>query len=192
MRFAALALAVCLSACTFDSPQPFFTDADGGAPFEKGARFDFLEHPPGAEENEDSEIPQIEFRQQGGGYALIGNDQDDAPMSAIFFAINDTAEEDYIVQIALEAGESGRVYAFVWRSGDAYKVIVAPGAFEPDSSALDRYCTRGLYGACGVANREALIALYREAIYPTFVAPDVKFHGLGYLVPAQEREHKVD
>lgn len=183
---AAVVVAVVIGACTFDSATPFFTEIDGVTPIADGVRYAFLEHKPGAEENEESEIPQIVFRRRGGAYALVDDNPGSASMAAIFVPVPETAEDDYVVQIAIESGE-GRAYAFVWRSGDTYKLILAPGAlddFPAAASALPRFCTPGQLRSCAFANRDSLIAFYRNAIYPAFVAPDVDFHGLAYLVPS--------
>lgn len=178
----AMSAACVLSACAFSSERPLFAADSGATPFADGERFEWREHP----ENADEERIEVTYRLRGASYEIIPDSREDRPMEALFIALPDTPEEDYVAQLRVPPDESERVYAFFWRSGDRFKVISAPGAFDDSASgqeALARLCQARPNGECQFDSARSVLEFYRAAVYPTFVRPDADWHGLAYQIP---------
>lgn len=167
MRFPVWAAAILLGACTFSSEAPFFDVGAAAFPIADGARFDWVEPFPAGERFD------VTFHRTDAGYAMTDKSHPDEPMELLFVAIPETPEEDYIAQVRLENGDGERAYAFVWRTGDVFRIVSSPGSVEPGRKPLrggDAYCHWRSYQECRLAGGNDLRALYRTAIYPRFVA----------------------
>jgi hypothetical protein len=158
-----LAAALLLSACAFSSPEPFFHARDGALPIADGARFAWVE--------EGSEARSITFRRRGRTYDVIGFG-DERPMEgALFVAIPETREEDYVVQVRLMPDETAAVYAFVWRTDDGFRLMTNVRAFSdpPPQQAFDELCQMKQYYECEFRSRGDLLRFYRAHVHPAFV-----------------------
>lgn len=169
MRFPAWAAAALLSACTFSSETPLFDLSAAAFPIADGARFDWVETFP------EGERFDVTFHRTEAGYAMTEKSHPNEPMELLFVAIPDTPEEDYFAQVRLAPGENERAYAFMWRTGDGFRIVSSPGSVEPGPKPLrggGAFCHWQSYQECTVVSADDLLALYRTAIYPRFVAGD--------------------
>lgn len=159
---AALAVAalLALSGCAFYANQALFPVNEASAPFADGAHFSWLENGRARE--------TVAYRRVGDGYEVRQISGEDAPMRVEFIPVRQTPDEDYVVQVAMDRTGDGRLYAFMWRTNEGFRIVAAPAVAE--ESALARYCATRPNGECGFARREDLLAFYRAAIYPAFVA----------------------
>lgn len=162
MRFLALLTALALSACSFSSEQPLFSDSDAVQPFADGAHFRW--------QAPDDPPMTVSFSREGAGYAITELSHEDRPMTGVLFvAIPETTQEDYVVQWAAETGQPARTYAFMVRVGNGYRVFSGPGSFEESGDGpkpADAYCERRSYGECVFDTRSDLLAYYQAIAYP--------------------------
>lgn len=163
-----LCAALTLAACSFYSDAPLFEDREAAAPFADGAQYLWREN--GRQDGEQRVI----YRRVGVRYEVSSADAEERPITALFVAIPQTPEEDYIVQVQLEGGEPGRAYVFLWRIEGGYRFISAPGALlaeaEPTLAAL---CRQRRNDECELASARDAVALYQSAVYSTFVTGGV-------------------
>lgn len=136
-------------------------------PIADGARYDWIEPFPNGERHD------VTFRRVEGGYEMAEFDHPDEPVRLMFVEIADTPEDDYVAQVNISPESDGFAYAFLWRTGDVFRVISAPGSVEPGPKPLqggDAFCEWRSYRECHLVSAEDVLALYRAAIYPRFVA----------------------
>ncbi|MEJ0060968.1 MAG: hypothetical protein WDM79_15920 [Terricaulis sp.] len=164
-RCIALALAACLSACAFSSKTPLLDPANAVTPFADGARFQWS-----ADEGEDDFGP-VQYQLAGSQtYQIDAIDDGEQPMRAQFFDLPDTPEEDYLVQVQFESGDA-RTYAFMWRSGDDYLIYLSPSILShgPGPALREAHCVTLRYQECELNSADALHAIYRDLVYPSYV-----------------------
>ncbi|HRO04003.1 MAG TPA: hypothetical protein PLS69_10420, partial [Terricaulis sp.] len=61
---------------------------------------------------------------------------------------------------------------FLWPISGGYRLLAAPGSLDELSAAepvMVRQCTARPQGECRIGGRDAVLAIYREAVYPAFV-----------------------
>ncbi|MDX2237749.1 MAG: hypothetical protein NW203_09305 [Hyphomonadaceae bacterium] len=162
-----VAFALLASACAFSSAEPLFAARDAATPIRDGAQFAWIE---GAET---SEQRSLLFRRDGRAYVVeaVGRDED-RPMRAMFVPIRETREDDYIVQT--EFDDDAIAYAYLWRHGDGYRMIVNLRAFGEKAPDTTGVCEPKQYGECAFSSREALERFYREHVLPGFVRGDAR------------------
>lgn len=168
IRALALAAALTLGACAFSSERAFFSERDAATPIADGARFTWREGPGAA-------APMIvRYSRRGRTYDLTREDDTDPPMRVLFVAVRDTPEEDYIAQVAVNSEENGRLYAFMWREGEGYRLLLDPRGVEEGSPARAglTLCSARPNGECQFRSRAALRDFYRRHIYPIYVVRD--------------------
>jgi hypothetical protein len=175
-----------VAACVFSSEAPFFSAQDAAQPFEDGARFVWRE-------NTDSEERRMIYRRTGSRYQLHALDDggDEAPLAALFIAVPETPEDDFIAQIELPNSGEARVYAFLWPHDGGFRLIAAPravGDFPGGQAGLAARCAARPYGECQIANREDLLVIYREIIYPRFVTGGATPSDYMDIVPAPDAD----
>ena len=179
MRFLVWLAALALSACAFTSEAPFFQPREAVYPISDGATLDFADS--------GGEVTPLTFHQAAaGGYGVIDASHADEPMEVLFIAIAETPEDDYILQVQLERGDSSRAYAFMWREGEGFRMVMDPGILEPSHKilvGLDTFCTWRPYRECTLRTREDLLTLYRNAIYPRFVVGNESPGSFATLAP---------
>lgn len=162
MRRGFIALGVLLlSACSFGSENPLFSESEGVALFGQRQVMRWTEHPSG-------DIERIGFVQQGSAYLMapIGEEE----RIRVFFApIVETPEDDYVAQARIDPEGQGVVYAFAWRTRAGFRVISTPTSVGEDG-ATSPFCTALAYQQCEFKRREDVIGYYRESVYPRFVA----------------------
>jgi hypothetical protein len=113
----------------------------------------------------------------------------DQPIQGVLFVpIADTPEEDYVVQIRLNAEAEDVTFTYMWLEGAGYRAVSTPGALFADDnlSAADPYCQWQTYQGCSIASRENVFAVYRALIYPAFVTGDRTPEGYIELMPLDE------
>lgn len=159
----AVVVSLALTGCAFYADQALFARNETTAPFADGARFSWFENGRARE--------TVTYRRAGEGYEVRQANGEDAPMRVEFIPVRQTPDEDYVVQVAMDRTGDGRIYAFMWRTDEGFRIVAAPAVAE--ESALARYCATRPNGECGFARREDLLAFYRAAIYPEFVAGGV-------------------
>jgi hypothetical protein len=177
-----LCAALLLAACAFWSERPFFADTEAAHPIADGARFVWREA--GSQQRQ-----TVVFTRAGAGYVLQDESEpDERPIEMMLIAVPDTPEGDFIAQVKLPNAEGARAYAFLWPSGDGYRLFAAPSALDAMSAAepvLVRHCAARPQGECKIAAREDLIAIYREAVYPAFVSGAAAPRAYIELTPAR-------
>lgn len=165
----ALCAALTLAACSFYSDVPLFEDREASAPFADGAEFLWRENGRSGENEQ-----QVVYRQMGASYEIHTAAGNERPITALFIAVPQTPEDDYVVQVQPGADEPGRAYVFLWRIEGGYRFISAPGALlaeaEPTLAAL---CRQRRNGECELVSSRDALALYERAVYPTFVTGGV-------------------
>lgn len=169
MRVGALLTVALLNGCVFGAEAEFFSEADGAQVFADGAQFIW------SESGSESQGFPVVFRREGGGrYALGPLENGDSIQGILFVPILATPEEDYIAQLRLRPGEDGVLFAFVWRRGDHYRLVVDPGrlTLDDDLSAADPYCRWQSYQTCEFTSREDVFGVYNALIHPRFVVGD--------------------
>jgi hypothetical protein len=154
--------AVIVGACSFSSEEPLFRARDAAAPIRDGAQFAWIEG------GKASEQRSLLFRREGRAYVIspVGR-SDERPMHAMFIPIRGTREEDYVVQTRFD--EDAIAYAFLWRHGDGYRMIVNLRAFGEKAPDVAGLCTLRQYAECAFTEREALLRFYRAYVLPAFV-----------------------
>jgi hypothetical protein len=161
-----LGAALLTAACAFWSDQAFFADREAAHPFADGARFVWREA--GSEERQ-----TIVFTRAGAGYVLQSvSEPDEKPIEMMLIPVLETPEQDFIAQVALPNAEGARAYAFLWPAGNGYRLFAAPSALDELSIAepiLVAHCAARPQGECQIGSREGVLAIYLEAVYPTFV-----------------------
>ncbi len=166
MKKRALALLMAylaLAACAFSSEAPLFAESESAAPIADGAVFDWRENPEG-------ESVVVSFHRVGAGYELRPvSKPDEEPMRGILFIpVTQTPVEDFIVQIQFKPDETAATYAFLWRVGDRYRMIVAPPD-ELEANASSPFCKQRQMGECGFVAAADVRAYYERVLYPVFV-----------------------
>ena len=167
--WAGLAAGLLLAACAFWSERPLFGEEDGALPFDDGARFIWREN------GNDEAAQEVVYHRAGRRYDVTPSAGGERPMRVMFVDVPETAEEDYIAQVALPSEESVRLYAFMWRAEGGYRIIAAPRAFaggSPGRRMMDRVCVTQRNGECQLGSRQKLMELYLNAVYPAFVVGD--------------------
>ncbi|MBL8552038.1 MAG: hypothetical protein JNJ73_18775 [Hyphomonadaceae bacterium] len=161
-RLLILIVACIVSACAFSSEAPLFSGREAALPIRDGAQFAWIEG-----ENR-SEQRSLMFRREGRGYVVVPVGRgEDKPMHAMFVAIRGTREEDYVVQTQFD--DDAVAYAFLWRRGDGYRMIVNLGAFGDKTPDVAGLCEPKSYGECAFTSREAIVRFYRAYVLPAFV-----------------------
>lgn len=126
------------------------------------------------ESSDPSDVTTLRFRHAAsGGYGVTEDAHPGEVMPVVFLAVADTPEDDYILQVRLERGDSSRAYAFAWRDGEGYRVLASPGSLEEGAKPLvgaRDFCSWRDYHECALSSREDLMSLYQDVIYPRFVA----------------------
>jgi hypothetical protein len=166
MRVGAFVALALLGACAFGSERELFTTSDGVQPFEHGARWVWSES-----EDSGNRFDLVFERDANGRYTIAPTSGQDPIPGVLFVPITGTPEEDYVVQVRLNAENDGAVYAFLWRTDAGYRLVVDPGRLteDDDLSAADPYCAWQTYQSCGISRREDVFAVYQALIHARFV-----------------------
>jgi hypothetical protein len=183
VRAGILIALVLLAGCAFGAETGLFNVRDAAQPFADGAHMRWID----SSEPEQQEV--VFTRQSDGTYTLAdANDPDEPIRGVLFVAIEDTPEEDYVVQFRLSTNEPAVVIAFLWRTGDRFRVVYSPGGLVAgdDLSAADPYCQWQTFQGCNIARRDDVFAVYRALIYPNFVAGDRTPESYLELAPLDE------
>lgn len=177
----AFAAAFFLVACAFWSERPLFAASEAAHPFADGARFIWREH-------DSDERFVIVYTRSGAGYILQDESApDERPIEMMLVPVPETPEQDFIAQVTLPNADTARAYAFLWPVGEGYRVFAAPTALDELAEAeatLARYCTQRPQGECKVDTREGVLAIYRDVIYPRYVAGGATPSDYMDMVPA--------
>jgi hypothetical protein len=180
MRFAAFALAVALSACTFTSEHPLFSAHEAAFPIADGAHF--LWRDP----ESDDAPKEVVYRREGPFYEIAPTEGDEKPMLALFVALRGGPRDDYLVQVSMDKNEEERVYAYMVREDDHWLIFSSPGVLDQNAAGQDvraRYCTTLSYGECRLETRNAALAVFR-GYFAHHVASDAEArHGVVVQAP---------
>lgn len=163
-----LYLALALGACAFSSAYPFFEEGEGVAALGEGGAYVLFES---------GERKDVFYQRAGAGYELASTVKGDAPLHVVFVPLEDTPQEDYVLQITPSPGEDARAYAFMWRADAEWIIATAPNVFAADSAGralLTEFCAERPHGECQFSRREDLLAFYHRAIWPAFVSGGVR------------------
>jgi hypothetical protein len=172
--------ALLLASCAFGSERALFDEGEAVRPFADGAEFQIEEHPGSGD------LERLVYRSNGAGYDVTEPGESERPLRVLFVPIAETPEEDYIAQVRFDVDDPATAYAFLWRRGESYRILAAPGPLEESSSgrrALERRCTARPNSECALTSPRAVIDLYLEAIYEPFVRGGMSFHGMMEQTP---------
>lgn len=177
---AALSLATLMGACVFGSERPLFADDEAAFPFPDGYVAALVEVSVSSGASEDAE--SVIYRRVGRRYEIAeaNPSSTDEPLGAMFVAISDTPEEDYVIQMTqFEPDEESTIYAFMWRTDGGYRILSAPQAVgEAGEAAIATHChsENASFGECHFATREDVMNFYREAVHPFAVSGETPTH----------------
>jgi len=166
MRALGLIVLTLLGACAFSSEREFFTTRDGVQPFADGAHWIW------AESGDSGERFELTFDLDDDGRYTVAPRSGQEPIPGVLFVpLSETPEEDYVVQVRLNQDNDAVLYAFLWRTGSGYRLVVDPGRLtaDDDLSAADPYCEWQSYQSCSISRREDVFAIYRVLIHSRFV-----------------------
>lgn len=161
-----LLCAAVLASCAFGSETALFADGDAVAAFADGALYRLESN----EEPESFEV--IRFARSGSVYDLrSAADAEETPARALFIAVPETPEDDYLVQVRLSYDSAAVVYGFVWPLGEGgYRVHIAPNALDESGvqPPADAYCAPVSYNGCLFSDAQAVRDYYLNVLYPAF------------------------